>query len=136
MDTPRRKVAQTHGILGIGHGALSPGVLWQVAAARLAPGRRCAFKMRLLRDSRQGTTDSKWGTNVMARKDDAPEKWAVIREWDAWASKNAGDAQKLNGMYFFTYLQKEKPNPLNFKYPGDKWQAVHGWLMRERRVKE
>jgi hypothetical protein len=112
------------------------GCRWQVAAARLAPGRRCAFKMRLRRDSRQGTTDSKWGTNVMARKDDAPEKWAVIREWDAWASKNAGDAQKLNGMYFFTYLQKEKPNPLNFKYPGDKWQAVHGWLMRERRVKE
>jgi len=70
----------------------------------------------------------------MARKEDSPAKWAIIREWDAWALKNPDDPKKLNGMYFFTYLEKEHPDLLDFKHPGDKWQLVHAWLLREHRV--
>ena len=66
------------------------------------------------------------------------KKEAVIREWDVWAAKHPHEAATLaGGMVFFTYLQKEHPDLLlDFKSSGDKWQAVHGWLLRERRVKE
>lgn len=74
----------------------------------------------------------------MAKEEDHPAKLEVIREWDAWAAKHPHEAASLlNGMVFFTYLQKEHPDLLlDFKSYGDKWQAVHGWLLRERRVKE
>jgi hypothetical protein len=40
-------------------------------------------------------------------------------------------------MVFFNYLQRVRPDLLvDFKYPGDQWQAIHAWLLRERRVKE
>ena len=29
----------------------------------------------------------------MAGEEDTPAKWALIREWDAWASKNPDDAK-------------------------------------------
>ena len=34
------------------------------------------------------------------------------------------------GVVFFNYLQAERPHLLEFKYPGDKRQCVHGWLDR------
>jgi hypothetical protein len=39
-------------------------------------------------------------------------------------------------MNFFLYLEKERPDLLNFRASGDKWQIVHAWLLRERRVKD
>jgi hypothetical protein len=39
----------------------------------------------------------------MAKKDNDPAKWAVIREWDAWAAKNSNDAKSTGGMIFFNY---------------------------------
>ena len=74
----------------------------------------------------------------MAKKEDTPAKRAVLGEWDVWAAKHSHEAATLaGGMVFFTYLQKEHPDLLlDFKSPGDQWQAVHGWLLRERRVKE
>jgi hypothetical protein len=60
---------------------------------------------------------------------------AIIREWDAWAPGN--DTRAVSkGLEFFAHLQKEKPHLLEFSYPGDKWQAVHGWLLHARRVQE
>jgi hypothetical protein len=74
----------------------------------------------------------------MAKEKNEQAKWAVIREWDNWIKNNPDEAKAptMNGMYFFTYLQKEKSELLEFRYPGDKWQAVHGWLLREHRVKD
>ena len=74
----------------------------------------------------------------MVKKEDTPAKRAVIRAWDAWAAKHPHEAATLaGGMVFFTYLQNEHPELLDFKSsPGEKWQAVHGWLLQERRVKE
>ena len=39
------------------------------------------------------------------------------------------------GLVFFGYLQKYRPGLLNFRNQGDKWQAVHGWLLRAHKVK-
>jgi len=39
-------------------------------------------------------------------------------------------------MLFFSFLEKERPDLLNFESSGDKWQDVHAWLLRERRVKD
>jgi hypothetical protein len=62
---------------------------------------------------------------------------AVIREWDSWAKSHPDDAKELSeaGMHFFTYLRKERPELLDFRYAGDKWRAIHAWLLREGRVK-
>jgi hypothetical protein len=71
---------------------------------------------------------------TMLKKEDA--KLAVIREWDAWSAQHAHEAKIMNGMLFFNYLQTARPDLLNFRERGDKWQDVHGWLLRERRVPE
>ena len=69
----------------------------------------------------------------MAKKEES--KWPVIREWDSWAQKNPDAAKQMNGMLFFTYLQRDRPDLLEFKAGNqDKWQIVHSWLLRERRV--
>lgn len=34
----------------------------------------------------------------------------------------------IGGFLFFRYLQNEKPDLLDFRAVGDKWQIVHGWL--------
>ena len=72
----------------------------------------------------------------MAR-DDNPAKLAIVREWDAWARRHRNDAKVSDGVLFFSYLKRERPDLLlDFKTPGDKWQTVHAWLLRARRVKE
>jgi hypothetical protein len=72
----------------------------------------------------------------MSKRENTPAKMAVIGEWDNWAVKNPKDAKVMNGMFFFTYLQKEKPELLRFRSVGDRWQTVHGWLLREGRVND
>jgi hypothetical protein len=71
----------------------------------------------------------------MATNEDNPAKWAIIKEWDAWVLKHGEEARIGDGMFFFVYLQRECPDLLDFEYPGDKWQAVHGWLLSEGRVR-
>jgi hypothetical protein len=60
----------------------------------------------------------------------------IIREWDDWAAKQSDPSRLRDGMQFFTHLQKQKSDLLDFRGSGDKWQAVHGWLLRNRRVKD
>ena len=72
----------------------------------------------------------------MAEYVNSPARRAIIEEWDAWALKNPDDAKRLDGMVFFTHLQRNRPDLLlDFKYQGDKWQMVHAWLQSARRVK-
>lgn len=66
--------------------------------------------------------------------DNNPAKYPIIREWDAWSTLHPNDAKIMGGMMFFIYLQKERPELLQFRDKQDKWQTVHGWLLRERRV--
>jgi hypothetical protein len=53
----------------------------------------------------------------------------LLREYDKWAKDHADDATKRGGVVFFTYLQKERTDLLDFHAVGsDKWATVHGWL--------
>jgi hypothetical protein len=62
----------------------------------------------------------------MKKKEDA--RLAVLREYDRWAKDHPKDATKMGGYVFFGYLEKERPDLLDFRPVGSKWQTVHGWL--------
>jgi hypothetical protein len=47
----------------------------------------------------------------------------LLREYDNWAKDHPDDATKRGGVVFFTYLQKERRDLLNFHaVGGEKWQ--------------
>ncbi len=51
----------------------------------------------------------------------------LLREYDKWAKDHPDDATKRGGVVFFTYLQKEKSDLLDFHaVGGDKWATVRG----------
>jgi hypothetical protein len=61
----------------------------------------------------------------------------LLREYDKWANDHPDDATKRGGVVFFTYLQKERTDLLDFHaVGGDKWATVHGWLFYTGRVKD
>jgi hypothetical protein len=66
---------------------------------------------------------------VRPRKKTRPTNRA--HEWDNWAALHPDDL-----MLFFTHSQEKKPELLKLRSTGDKWQTVHGWLLREGRVKD
>jgi hypothetical protein len=75
----------------------------------------------------------------MARKsEDTEAKRQIIREWDRWAVEHVPSTRKGTGtdaLIFFGYLQNEHSEFLDFKAKGqDRWQIIHGWLLRERKV--
>ena len=53
---------------------------------------------------------------------------AIVSEYDRWAKKHPDEAIMMGGFLFFRYLQNERPDLLDFRGVGDKWQIVHGWL--------
>jgi hypothetical protein len=62
-------------------------------------------------------------------------KEAIIKEWDAWEPTHGEDAKVINGILFFTYLQRQRRHLLEFKSSSnDKWQTVRRWLVEARRV--
>jgi hypothetical protein len=73
----------------------------------------------------------------MAEYVNSSARRAIIEEWDAWALRNPDDAKRLDGMtVFFIHLKRNRPDLLlDFKNQGDKWQMVHAWLLRARRIK-
>jgi hypothetical protein len=61
----------------------------------------------------------------------------LLREYDKWARDHPDDATKRGGVVFFTYLQKERTDLLDFHaVGGDKGATVHGWLYYTGRVKD
>lgn len=64
----------------------------------------------------------------MQTKDEA--KSQVIQEWRAW-SKQRGSFTSTDMFLFFGWVQQNKPHLLMFRSDGDKWQVVHGWLLRD-----
>jgi hypothetical protein len=74
------------------------------------------------------------GEANMKKKEDA--RLAVLREYDSWAKDHPNDAKKMGGYVFFGYLEKERPDLLDFRAAGSKWQTVHGWLRHGGRLKD
>ena len=74
----------------------------------------------------------------LAENHDDPARRAVISEWDRWASRRLPTGYKATGddeMRFFGHMQKNCPHLLPHG-TDDPWQAVHGWLLLERRVRD
>ena len=70
----------------------------------------------------------------MKKKEDA--RLAVLREYDRWAKDHTSDAKKMGGYVFFAHLEKERPDLLDFRAAGSKWQIVHLWLRHGCRLKD
>jgi hypothetical protein len=71
----------------------------------------------------------------MIADENTPAKMAAIAEWDSWERAHPNEAKISGGIAFFTYLQRNRPDLLlDFKYPGDKWQLIYSWLLREGKV--
>jgi hypothetical protein len=68
------------------------------------------------------------------KKDDA--RRAVLREYDRWTKAHPSNAKKMGGFVFFSYLQKEKPDLLDFSAVDSKWQIVHDWLRHGGRLED
>jgi hypothetical protein len=49
----------------------------------------------------------------MKKQEDA--RLAVLREYDRWAKDHPNDARKMGGYVFFGYLEKERPDLLDFR---------------------
>ena len=62
----------------------------------------------------------------------------IVALWPSWAKKNkVENANGRDGLMFFTFIQREHARLLSFKTASnDKWQVVHGWLMRARLVSD
>jgi hypothetical protein len=68
------------------------------------------------------------------KKDDA--RLAVLREFDRWAKAHPSKAKEMGGFVFFRYLEKEKPDLLDFRGGASKWQIVHLWLRHGGRLED
>jgi hypothetical protein len=72
----------------------------------------------------------------MARERNEEERRAVLREWDFWIAQDSERA-KVDPIAFFFYLQNDRSTLLEFDSRGnDKWQIIHGWLLRFGKVKK
>jgi hypothetical protein len=70
----------------------------------------------------------------MKKQEDAT--LAVLREYDRWAKDHPNDAKKMGGYVFFGHSEKERPDLLDFRAAGSKWQIVHLWLRHGGRLKD
>ena len=67
----------------------------------------------------------------------AEAELAISAEWKRWGKTNLAADHKATGkvaLIFFGYLQANCPYLLDFRFSGDKWQRVHGWLNRNNCV--
>src|SRR5690348_2537223 len=61
----------------------------------------------------------------------------LLQEYDRWAKDHPDDAANTGGVVFFSYLQRERSDLLDFHaVGGDKWATVHGWLYYTGRVRD
>ena len=67
----------------------------------------------------------------------AEAKRRIYDEWARWTRNNPKVSYSgTDGFSFFGYLTQERPSLLRFRCRGDKWQTVHGWLLRRRLVSD
>jgi hypothetical protein len=78
-------------------------------------------------------SDSRRGSGMVREE----ARRTLLREYDKWAKDHPDEATMRGGVVFFTYLQKERTDLLDFHaVGGDKWATVHGWLYYTGRVKD
>ncbi len=61
----------------------------------------------------------------------------VLGAWKDWKQSHVPHIRQPSGavtFIFFGYLRSERPDLLEFRYNGDKWQQVHAWLLDAREV--
>jgi hypothetical protein len=60
----------------------------------------------------------------------------IIHEWRRWAPEHTEATRSRDGgaMEFFEFLEKERPDFLDFRCNGSKWHGVHMWLLRTGRI--
>jgi hypothetical protein len=93
------------------------------------------LRMENILDLAPPITAEELGEGLNMKKDDA--RLAVLGEYDGWAKDHPNDAKMMGGFVFFSYLQKEKPDLLDFRGGvGSKWQIVHLWLRHGGRLKD
>jgi hypothetical protein len=64
-------------------------------------------------------------------------KRRIVAEWYPWTkAQNINNAEGVDGLMFFCFLQKEYGHLLQFRSSGDKWQDVHSWLIQARLVSD
>lgn len=69
------------------------------------------------------------------KRDDA--KRLILAKWDSWSRDNAPDNPTgRDALAFYAHLRENHPRWLTFRYPGDRWQAVHSWLIRANKVSD
>lgn len=62
---------------------------------------------------------------------------AILAEWRKWVIANGRtNPNGMDGLSFFSDMSRDKPYLLRFQTPGDPWQNVHGWLLRDRLVSD
>ncbi len=59
------------------------------------------------------------------KKSDA--KIAVVRALEVWKLENDINSPAAP-MLFYTWLQKEKSHLLDFRFKGDQYQVIAGWM--------
>ncbi len=59
---------------------------------------------------------------------------AIVHEWDKWAEEMAERFGSSADMCFFYFLERERPDLLDFSYSGDKWRAVQTMLLSANRI--
>ena len=60
----------------------------------------------------------------------------TLREWESWAAQNVKSrpASGADGLAFYEHLVSHRSDLLAFRYSGDKWQLVRGWLLRHGKI--
>jgi hypothetical protein len=55
----------------------------------------------------------------------------TMREWSRWRDANgvSAGASGNDALRFFSHLQSDRPDLLNFRSSRNKWQVVHDWLL-------
>jgi hypothetical protein len=93
----------------------------RVRAARTHAGTRLLFAGEHLKAKQMITQDE--------------AKRRILGEFRSWArDQDKSTPNGTDGLIFFGHLQQERPELLAFRYGGDKWQIVHGWLRGARLV--
>ena len=60
----------------------------------------------------------------------------ILEEWQAWAAiEKPANPTGTEALIFFGHLQENKSHLLSFRYSGDKWQCVKGWLLNAGMIK-
>ena len=62
----------------------------------------------------------------------------IIAEWHRWIADNKmrNPTSQDASSFFWSHLNQNCPHLLRFRSRPDKWQVVHGWLLRRRLVSD